>query len=276
MINLPNILSNIPDSEAYDDYAHQPWIVTNEEKAGAIVAKIKNKPVQGNLMIAVSCFFSLNVFSIRKNLEYLLILDRGVRVHHFWLETKKIVEETADRLEAYEKVKVVALANHKKYYSGGPFSSSVTVTSRLSHLDEEVKSGVSWLSDKERYDRVRSLLLSNRFVIKQIDLCNSETVKNLNTVLKANDLSLDILYLSNVRRFVFDDQKLTPFHRGLDSLLTAKAYLIDAHSPSANKQVRQRITQRGAKSISAALASPYRAKQFPRKKPQSGNGCVIS
>ncbi len=252
-IKLSQIIPDFEILDDFDDFAHQPCIATNENYD---LQKIESLPPHGNLMIAVSCFFALNVYAVRKNLDYLLIVDRGSRVNIFWNKALEIIKETERPKDALESLKNHIIKDHETYFSSDDeeISAYDSALYRLKCLKEEFDNGVSFLSTEEKYKRVRSLLISQRFSIKQVDISDWEAMKKIGSLLKTHQLGLDILYISNVPKYSKDEDCIKYLYKSLPYLLKSDTHIIDSYLN--HDHLEQRIYQLEDKDIKTALKVP--------------------
>lgn len=229
-MNLQQILSDIPDCpNVFNDYDHRPMVVTNELNYHSVIEDNRYIPVYGNLMVAVSTFYCLDLAAVRENVEYLLILDRSVRVNRFWMEVREILVNARVSGNAKNRIIRVIEENKELYYSGSTrFSSSETAKDEISELLLVIERGFSWLSDERRFKRIQSLFLEGRVAFKRLDLCDSIAMESLGAALKAHSLALDIFYISNVREYALEENRGDDLYKGIESLLTSNCCLIDA------------------------------------------------
>lgn len=254
MINLSQILTSIPDSPGFDDWQHRPMVVTNENYDQAF-EEIKAKPVVGNLMIAVSGLYCLSLYAHRTHLNYLLVVDCGLRVNHFWGEIKKIVLESADRHRASGRINHLVLTQHARYFSGhNTISSEAMALLNITYQACEINSGISWLSDEGKYQRIKSHFAAGRIAFKQIDLYDPEATKHLGTMLKLCNLSVDLFYLSNIWEYAVQRKKLTLYTQGIKPLIDYSTFIIEAERRE--ELLHQRIIQKKSDKLRQVLNPP--------------------
>ncbi len=250
---LSYLFEHTPTCTGFDDFDHKPMVTTNEINSGSIIGEMGTKAPQGNLMVAVSGFFALNIFAVRQNLDYLLLLDRGTKVHHFWQETKRIIENTDDHSQACESLMNMIERNQEYYYSGhSQYSPEFIKNIIIQDLAREVLNGTSWLSTQSKYWRIKTLFHLNRIEFKQVDLCNPTPLKWITTAINISGLSVDIIYLSNVQEYAAKEKKLTLFYKSLKPLIAPATWIIDAHEGPDNFLL-QRIFQKGTRELRHCL-----------------------
>lgn len=249
MINLCKIFSHIPAPlKRFDDFKHKPWIVTNEVNTKETLRKVANQPPKGNLIVAVSCFFGLNVASVRRNLEYVILVDRGMLVNEFLNETAKIVTETSCREKAIENISSHIVQKNGSYFQDQPNAAE----RKVGLLREEIVEGTSWLSTDESYHHIRNLFLLERVAIKRLDLCDPEAMKLLAAAIKTHQLSVDTFYLSNVHEYASLEGQESQLYEGVGSLISPSSYIINSHvTPSL--LLMQRLVQKGERSVQHCL-----------------------
>ena len=61
---LANSVTYCPGTRMHDDYAHRPFVCTNEEDHAKVLAQLSKLPVHGDTVVGVSCFALLNMILI--------------------------------------------------------------------------------------------------------------------------------------------------------------------------------------------------------------------
>lgn len=236
--HLPQVFSTIGECEGISDNAHRVFLVTNEYGQSSTLDKLKRHPTNGDTMIGVSGFFTLNAASIRattsekpsKGIKYLVLVDRSKRVNDFWISMQNIIADSSDRIKALNEIKSLLMMKRDIYYTRSSPSQSSSFSSAsyyIHQLEEEVRSGKSWLSTNEQYGKIKRIFDAGHFTFKRLNLCNKDAMDEIATIMEENQMSLDSLYLSNTREYAEDDGLLEVYQKSLDRLATKKAFVID-------------------------------------------------
>jgi hypothetical protein len=207
-INLPSLFSSVPPCASYNDANHTVFLTTNEEGQEKTLNTLARHPVNGNTMIGVSGFFTLNAASVRgtrsgtaQEIDYVIILDRSDKVALFWQDMSSLIQNKGSREQTLLAIQELILREHSRYFldsKGNPFSNAV---SRCSMLNQEIGNSISWLSSDAQYARIKRIFDTHHFAFIKIDLCDLTAMRVFSEILKQNNLTVDTAYLSNVYEY---------------------------------------------------------------------------
>jgi hypothetical protein len=236
-------LNSIQPCEGVDDIAHRVFLTAHEGKQEKTLNTLAKQPLVGNTMIGVSGFFILNAAAVRGSvcptatgeLENIILIDRSVRVEHFWNKMQGIMADSTDRYSVIHKV-VTLLANETDRYFQGPGNTGNTSPSKFfvgctMNLMEEIKSGVSWLSSDMKFDKIKKIFDNGRFIFKRADLCYPDTFKKIGQILKKEGATVDTVYLSNTSEYMLIESQGTPqmksgYITALEQLIASKTLVV--------------------------------------------------
>ncbi len=207
-LNIQEAFSSVTESNGVDDFLHHPFVITNERDQEQTLETLSTIPSMGNVMLGTSCFFNLNAYVKRVQKQnqpyYLIILDRGSRVKNFWNKVEEVVTTSENRHDATDKIKELIHQNCELYFSGYPPEGTPESISHSyqERLQKEIDNDISWLSTDQSFEIVKSMMEEKRFLFKCVNLFNDKQVQNVQNIMKANNLAIDVLYLSNVENSV--------------------------------------------------------------------------
>lgn len=249
---LTEIFKKCKKCVALDDFPHRVFIVTNEQGQKETLEKLERHKTNGNTIIGVSGFFTLNAASIRaskvedkakEQIEHIILIDCSKRVHDFWMNMRKIIEKANNHLETAEETKKLLLEKKDFYYGGSPRHSSETIANGfITRLEDEISSGLSWLSNKERFQKIKDIFDRGNFTCLQVNLCEQEAMDAISETMTEKGMTLDAFYTSNVRDYAEQDGLLSSFQKSLNRIITPKAFIIDTR-PTKNAYNQKNLPQ---------------------------------
>ncbi|MFT4553825.1 MAG: hypothetical protein ACI9S8_002467 [Chlamydiales bacterium] len=256
---LPGIFQSINECEGVSDNTHRLFLVTNEYEQSSTLEKLKWDKLNGDTIIGVSGFFTLNATSARatkldssiSEIKYLIMLDCSSRVNDFWSNMQKIIARSEDRVIALENIKSL-LVDRKNLYYGQNSSALNFAKTYIQSLEREVWRGQSWLSTDEQYAKIKKIFDSGHFTFLRLNLCNQEAMDQIATIIGEKNMSLDCLYLSNTREYAEIEGLLETYQKSLDKLITKNCFVIDTIPRGCYDCVR--LTQRVFKRNQSALS----------------------
>jgi hypothetical protein len=192
-----------PDTRLYDDFAHRPFICTNEEKHKASVQQLQVLEPKGDTVIGVSCFAVLNMAAVRpiptENLS-IVVIDRGVRVIDFWEKVHNLILESPNRIDFLNNL--LDLYYDQQAIWGKDLPPTVNYGYPVKVLQNEIKEKCSWLSTDESFERIREVALRRNFFICAGDISRPEDMKFIEGHLTRLGKTIDLVYVSNCHEYM--------------------------------------------------------------------------
>ncbi|MBS3904271.1 MAG: hypothetical protein KGZ39_02970 [Simkania sp.] len=235
---------SFPPCLGHDDWDHRVFVCSNETNQENTLTSLARKAIVGNTIAGVSGFCLLNMTAVRGTrsespaaIENVVIMDRSIRMEHFWKSIQPIIQKSNTRQEVLEKTKQLILKEKSRYFSGGSCAYCQTSTKIAEHyctlLDQEVQNGISWLSDDLKFVRIKRIFDHSRFHFVLLDIASLERVFGLSQEFKKRGFTIDSLYLSNVEEYINPDEK--------DAYISSVDYLSSPETLIV--QTQQRIDQ---------------------------------
>ena len=217
-----------------NDYAHRVFLTTNESMQTKTLSTLAKHPLTGNTMVGVSGFFTLNAAAIRGTtcpeptgeIENIILIDRSVRVEHFWKQMKGIITSSSNRLEVIDKVKLLLESEKERYYGNGWNTPEDTIAHLLKSLETEVLSGQSWLSSDDKFAKVKQVFDSGHFIFKRMDLCKPAAFQSMSAIFKERNITIDTIYLSNTVEYIGTPTEKRAFTESLEPLIAPKTLVV--------------------------------------------------
>lgn len=291
-LSFQSIFSYVP---APSKSLSQLYVNTTENEEEKILAEAgKVKVGAAKVVLFTSCFFGLNLASARgENTlekvgpEYLLCVDTSQKVPLFMRKVKEIAESN-DRMETIRKINDFILANHADLYVStcSCCSTEDKAKYQISNLEKDIKRNVSWLSSDERFAKIQAIFRADKFALLSADLSDSNAMQAIADALKANNLTLDTLYLSNVREYEEHDGKLDSFRSAVEKLkavATPETLVVDTKVRSGGthsnedqiQQLRRGFLETPVKDFFPQSPVPQHTHLTHGTISQLGNGMVI-
>ncbi|MES2121707.1 MAG: hypothetical protein V4492_02885 [Chlamydiota bacterium] len=218
---IREIFSDIPRCQ--DKELHQ-YVVSNEDQQVAF-EKLARQPVTGNTLIGTSGLNILNIAALRgiraatnpETIEQIIVIDRSLLMEHFWGKVEEIITSSDDRETALEKIKSHVTEYRAYYFRNGsemaPISAVLSQLTQdglhrkmandvLSRLIRQVQSGDSCFSSDASFARVKRVFNNNRFLFLRMDFENKTSMDLLARRLQENQMTTDLIYLSNIAEFI--------------------------------------------------------------------------
>lgn len=185
---------------------------TNEFDSEVTLKKLAKTALSGSAMLGVSTLFNLDVVAARgeevnEQIKYLVVVDISLQVKLFWENLEKIIRKSSDNKEALQFIISDLKENLNEYY---PEKTKKEVFPQdFVVLRNTVISGRSWLSNADRFKRVKDIFDNNRFVFIHGDFCDLKVTGGIAEAMQVLSLKFDTFYFSNVRESV---EKYFPEH----------------------------------------------------------------
>jgi hypothetical protein len=257
-INFPFLLSPSVFKEAFDAVPECPaehesiYLGTNEDKQAKTIAIMRREKLVGNTILAVSGFFGLNLAAARaesqgQQLDYIIMIDRSQRTEKLWKIVQEIVQKHVLREDALAALKAVLLKTPSDFWRF-----EYRMPNDLMKLESDINSGNSWLSTQAKYAKIRNIFNQGHFIFKRLDLFNSLSVRALSQAISKLNLTLDTVYLSNVREYAEGESALSRFQASVQELLpiiTQQTLVIDTKPRINGLQGSEILVQRVIRKI---------------------------
>lgn len=243
------------------------YLLTNEEESFKTLKKLALLPVEGELSLGVSGFFSWDVAAVRpengeKQLQYLALIDCSEKVQHFMKKTLSFLKICPSK-EAMQDFVIHTLSSEYHFYFEGLENSDLIAKNyvdsfRASLVDFNLHDTLrqtgfvssSWLSDRHRFEKMQKMALKGNITFSSINFNDSSAIHKWASRVKELGPA-DFIYLSNV---YFQGRK--PMERAavsLDQLISNRSYIIDTdrfyYEPHPGKGLKQRLQQIGGKTL---------------------------
>lgn len=228
--------TSFPSCIGINNYLYRPLVATTAVCQRTTLATLRASPQAGNTAVGVGCFFTLNAAAVRDSrLRTLIIVDKSLRVEHFWSRAALFIENLADRLTVIERIKELLLLYQKPYFRGSPDGSNdveIDARSEGMALDDEISNGFSWLSDDVKFQRIRSIFTKRRFLFIRADLCDVRATRAFKSFLSRKKLTIDFLYLANVGEYVALENARSRYLKAMKNIVDSSMLVISAHFSS--------------------------------------------
>ncbi len=220
--------------------------------------KLRKMGPVGNLAIGIGGFCTLDLASVRENIDYILIVDVSARTQLFWKKMLPIIRNAEDRKDCEKKIHQNIISWIENY----------------GHCDKNTEyyislliKGTSWLSREDRFSRIKEIFSNNRFAFIRMDITDNKAVRALQAIHDSNGLIADIMYLSNIINFI-QAEDLEKFGCALSILTTSKTIFIDTEEEP--YKITSNLSERfSCLSDCICFASNYEIKSLPQLKLQT-------
>jgi hypothetical protein len=183
-VDLPDYLKSfLKEGSGIDPYFD---FVTNEVGTEYTLQVLTDQPVHGNIIIAPGGFFALDAAAVRPTFfpYHILILDPDPRVDMFWKKMAPKIREAKDRNSLITKIKQEFIPECKTKFARD-------VEARFS---SDIHDGRSWLSNDEKFKRIKEIFLNERFAMIRQDIAVSSIISRR---LEESDLMVDVIRVSD-------------------------------------------------------------------------------
>ena len=196
--------------------------LTTNEISQKAMSQLSQLPRLGNAIGGSSCFHLLNTYSTLSDqgIEYVIGMDLSPATQQFWKDVEPIILGNSSREDIAHQVEHLVKTNKDIYFEpecGIP--TELWAKSASKSFYKEITNNNSWLSSDKTTQAVRALFEEKRFIFVPIDLCNPESTSQLSAAMKADNIKLDTLYLSNILDCATEP---LPFYKSAENLLNAE------------------------------------------------------
>ncbi len=220
------------------------YLTSNEHRQKKILDCLvkEGQKIQGTTLLAVSGFFGLNAAAmcLKENsgaIEHIIIIDNSIRVQRLWANVEQAVRSAETSEEALGLINAVIVREKEVFWPisnedvlGAEDQPDVYPFYYINQLDREIKAGRSWLSSQQTFMAIKRIFNENRFLFKRLNLFELENVRELSNVIRAHELTLGVVYLSNIREYAEYLNVLPDFHESfkcLQTCMTNETLIID-------------------------------------------------
>lgn len=185
--------------------------VTNESNFEETLNKVGYSSLTqlNTVHLGASCLYNLDL-ACRSGVDHIVIFDISSRVEQFWQAVEKIIVNSANRLEVYEKLNSLFYEDFGKYFCDekGPNPSLEKRLAKIyaDTLAKDVIEGNSWLCSDERFNKIKNIFSRHHFRFVLLDLSKPREFLQL-LQLKDLDLKIKTIYLSNILEIYKDDKE---------------------------------------------------------------------
>lgn len=241
--NFPRIFDSVPRYKPTnkDNFF---FFRTNENNYQETLSLLNKIPKQGNTVIGVSGLFSLDLLAARmsapkpskKKINTFIVIDKSPIVKRFWKSISRIItgnleKEPPSRLEVIEKIKHLIRSQKIDFFeeiSKRGLSPTEAAASRLKGFDTDIANETSFASSDQTFKRIQIIFRNGRFQFLQVNMCTPESLSQLGKVLKAHHLSVDTLYVSNIRDWAVTAKREIEYDESIRVIRGEKTIVVDS------------------------------------------------
>ena len=202
-------------SNSIRSYLENVWVVTNEQGQDETQRIIQAQPLRGNAIYACGCLFALNIASLNPDITDVCIFDLSDRVAQFWKDAEKIFQDPELNYEN---------AKERFCHFSDQYGQSAA-------LEFECSNNLSFLSTKERFERIQNIFRNNHFSFTKLDLADPDQHSAFLERQKKSGAIPHIIYISNIPAAISgmrnSMERFEQFRTSME-LLPKDAIIIDA------------------------------------------------
>lgn len=223
-----------PGTTMHDDYAHRPFVSTNEEDHSAVIAQLRKLPALGNTVVGVSCFAILNIAAARPipaDELSIVVIDRGTRVVDFWEKVCPVILESGDAEDFLDRF--MELYSENKDVWAKDLPDHLSYSAHLDALGREVfRRKISWLSSDETFTKIQTIVAGKRLTVFGGDITKKEDMDFVHSELAKTGRKVDTLYCSNCHEYMRTTAaKLSGYASSVGKLLDPSGSLVVTTAP---------------------------------------------
>lgn len=200
----------------------QVYITTNENQEEQTLSTLQKMDSVGQAFIGTSGLSSLNLAAVRKQVDYIVIIDPSNRTKLFWKNISHLIISCSNRKECLEKIKIHLLLSMDNY---GLEKKAVGLYCK------ELSSPKSWLAQDDRFEKIWKIFKGNRFAFLQADLIDTPVCESIKKVFERFNLKTDTAYLSNIHDYI-NPEDYQQYEKSLECLLSKNTIIVDTHDQS--------------------------------------------
>lgn len=205
---------------------HGIYITTNEKDLEKSLNYYKTHPpsAQPSMHIGCAAWHNLDIISARKS-SYGLIIDFNPKNRQFVEKTAELIQANSSR-QLFKKA-IVEYLNSLTGKNREIFFHPDQKKSPVEKIKDELSREGSWLESDENYLYVKEMVSKGKLIAITVSLTHPETFIRLRQYLKAKDISIDTLYLSNICNFMKSAHDQHLFHKSVQQLLDSETLFIN-------------------------------------------------
>lgn len=207
----------IPSVENRIFHNNKVYISSNELKLDISLDTLGKINSVGNLAIGVGGFCTLDLASVREDIQYILIIDPSTPTQIFWNSMVPLIRSARNREECVEMVYNNIRTKIDEY--GYPPEAAEFWIRTLSPA-------TCWLNEDTRYLRIKKIFDENRFAFIRLDLLDVEACQRIRDIHAELKLTTDMFYLSNVVNFI-KPEGFESLGQSLEMLTSPETTIID-------------------------------------------------
>jgi hypothetical protein len=186
-------------------------------------------------------------FHPKQKIKYLICLDNSKRVEYFWKKFQRLMLSHQSRDQVVSAMSLMIINKSEKFYDS---DSQAYADNAITFLADEIEAGISWLSNDQSFNVIKKIFDKNRFIYKNLDICDETSMREIVKVLEKNQIVFDLVYFSNIREYAEDEKRLPKYAKGLkalQSVMNEDTIFIDTYPRNGGTQeleiLQQRIAQ---------------------------------
>ncbi len=237
---------------------------TETEKVQQVLAECK--PLPNPAHIGFSGWHNFDIIVQRKSVRGILC--------DFNPNTKKFLEVSLIACARFDRETFIVgmrnyVSSHLSQFSPNVKGDDFILPDEEIEL-ESTREG-SWLSTDEGYSYIKTLALSGKICVITQDIRNETVFKNIARTLKYNNIAIDTLYVSNIRKYMISREDQSAYDTTIGHLLTHETKLI--HCPVDLRQMVMFVVEFAINELSLKVHSVPKVQsedqeQYPSKSPE--------
>jgi hypothetical protein len=201
------------------------WLFPNEQNQAETHEILLKQPPHGhNAIFACGGLCALNLASLDPGITHVCLFDLSDRVAEFWERAQTFFQDPKLTYETAKK----RFLTHLKLNAFQP------------NLELECTQRLSFLSSRERFERIHSIFQKGHFSFTRLDLCQPDHVESFLKFQRAKGLCPHVIYISSAPSKVDTFVDFDGLRRTI-GLLPEDAILIDAEKFEGDPRAVQRV-----------------------------------
>lgn len=234
--------------------SNKVYLTTNELGQQSTLGSLKRTDSQGNTICGVSGFSVLNMASLERGgvpITHVALFDLSDRVEAFWQQVVPMIQSSPDAQVFQERLGKHLQESWQEYFLAPEMADRY-----MKYLQLEISHGVSWLSNRARFDKIQQIFNNNCFSFTRLDVTDPRAFGSYLRNLEEQGLQLDTIYVSNINCCI-DKSHFHPYHESLEQI-PPQVNIIDASIRNKDdKETQQRMFSRNP-TIREAIPMLYR------------------
>lgn len=207
------------ESESNDE---KLYLNSNELKRAKTFKLLKEiSPTRSSkpTMLACSGLEGLNLAATR-DISYIIMIDRSARVQKFWQEIEKILCRVSTKEEAIQEIIATLTEQSASFWPDCTTyeDKQCKVKRCVKNLKLEISSGRSFLSTSKNFAKIKRIFDEGHFIFERVNFFDYKKIGVLSKSVSKLNLTLDMLYLSNLREYAEEAGYLPHFYASISTL----------------------------------------------------------